>query len=42
MLGQEPIIFQGITQGKIVMPRGPATFGWDAIFEPVEGPEGQT
>lgn len=40
--GSEPIIFQGITQGKIVMPRGPATFGWDAIFEPVEGPEGQT
>lgn len=40
--GSEPIIFQGITQGKIVMPRGPATFGWDAIFEPIEGPEGQT
>ena len=22
------------TQGKIVMPRGPNTFGWDPIFEP--------
>ncbi|KAF3760217.1 putative inosine triphosphate pyrophosphatase [Cryphonectria parasitica EP155] len=31
--GHEPILFQGITQGKIVPARGPATFGWDAIFE---------
>ena len=40
--GHEPIVFQGITEGRIVRPRGPGTFGWDAIFEPVEGPEGQT
>lgn len=25
--GHEPILFQGITQGKIVPPRGPAFFG---------------
>ena len=25
--GHEPIIFQGRTSGKIVPPRGPATFG---------------
>ncbi|KAK0727999.1 putative inosine triphosphate pyrophosphatase [Lasiosphaeria miniovina] len=31
--GHEPIIFQGVTDGKIVPPRGPASFGWDAIFE---------
>lgn len=31
--GHEPILFQGITQGKIVPPRGPPNFGWDAIFE---------
>ncbi|KAJ4306523.1 nucleoside triphosphate pyrophosphohydrolase ham1 [Collariella sp. IMI 366227] len=36
--GHEPILFQGITDGKIVPPRGPAFFGWDAIFEY----EGQT
>lgn len=31
--GHEPILFQGITQGKIVPARGPANFGWDPIFE---------
>lgn len=36
--GSEPILFQGITEGKIVPPRGPPFFGWDAIFEY----EGQT
>ncbi|QSZ30633.1 hypothetical protein DSL72_000191 [Monilinia vaccinii-corymbosi] len=36
--GHEPIIFQGRTDGKIVPARGPAVFGWDAIFEY----EGQT
>lgn len=29
-------IFQGITKGKIVSSRGPTTFGWDSIFEPLE------
>ncbi|CAO3625810.1 unnamed protein product [Cunninghamella echinulata] len=32
--GKEPVIFEGITNGKIVPPRGPATFGWDPVFEP--------
>lgn len=36
--GHEPILFQGVTQGKIVPARGPANFGWDPIFEY----EGQT
>lgn len=36
--GHEPILFQGITDGKIVPSRGPTTFGWDSIFEY----EGQT
>ncbi|KAK4453613.1 inosine triphosphate pyrophosphatase [Podospora aff. communis PSN243] len=31
--GHEPILFQGITDGKIVPPRGPTNFGWDPIFE---------
>ncbi|KAJ4389152.1 nucleoside triphosphate pyrophosphohydrolase ham1 [Gnomoniopsis smithogilvyi] len=31
--GHEPILFQGITDGKIVPARGPTHFGWDAIFE---------
>ncbi|ETS76708.1 hypothetical protein PFICI_12095 [Pestalotiopsis fici W106-1] len=31
--GHEPILFQGITDGKIVPARGPAYFGWDPIFE---------
>ncbi|GJJ07007.1 hypothetical protein Clacol_001205 [Clathrus columnatus] len=31
--GQEPILFEGRTEGRIVPPRGPARFGWDPIFE---------
>ncbi|KXN71580.1 inosine triphosphate pyrophosphatase [Conidiobolus coronatus NRRL 28638] len=30
----EPIIFQGITDGKIVQARGPKDFGWDPVFQP--------
>lgn len=33
----EPVLFDGRTCGKIVMPRGKLEFGWDPIFEPVEG-----
>jgi len=29
----EPILFEGRTEGKIVPPRGPQNFGWDAVFE---------
>ncbi|GAA5860587.1 hypothetical protein JCM1840_000308 [Sporobolomyces johnsonii] len=39
--GSEPIIFEGTTAGKIVPARGPTNFGWDPVFEPVEG-EGRT
>ncbi|KAI5862840.1 inosine triphosphatase [Durotheca rogersii] len=31
--GHEVLLFQGRTHGKIVPPRGPATFGWDPVFE---------
>ncbi|KAI5792218.1 inosine triphosphate pyrophosphatase [Pyronema domesticum] len=31
--GQEAILFEGRTDGKIVPARGPANFGWDAVFE---------
>ncbi|PCG88906.1 Ham1-like protein [Penicillium occitanis (nom. inval.)] len=31
--GEEPLIFQGRTLGKIVSARGPPNFGWDPIFE---------
>ncbi|XP_056631926.1 inosine triphosphate pyrophosphatase [Diorhabda sublineata] len=30
----EVILFQGITNGTIVSPRGPRDFGWDPCFEP--------
>jgi len=30
----EPLTFVGRTEGKIVPPRGPPTFGWDPIFQP--------
>lgn len=30
----EPIVFIGSTPGKIVPPRGPKDFGWDAVFQP--------
>lgn len=39
--GQEPILFEGRTDGNIVSARGPNNFGWDPIFEPVEG-DGKT
>jgi len=32
--GTTPILFEGRTEGKIVPPRGPTSFGWDPIFEP--------
>lgn len=35
--GKEPAVFQGVTEGKIVMPRG-ERFVWDPIFQP-EGHE---
>ncbi|KAI0873589.1 inosine triphosphate pyrophosphatase-like protein [Hypoxylon argillaceum] len=31
--GQEVLLFQGRTEGKIVPARGPTVFGWDAVFE---------
>ncbi|OJD12606.1 RdgB/HAM1 family non-canonical purine NTP pyrophosphatase [Emergomyces pasteurianus Ep9510] len=31
--GEEPILFQGRTEGRIVPARGPARFGWDPVFE---------
>lgn len=31
---EPPVIFQGITEGTIVEPRGPRNFGWDPIFQP--------
>ncbi|KAG8929647.1 nucleoside triphosphate pyrophosphohydrolase ham1 [Tulasnella sp. 419] len=34
--GTEPILFEGRTEGTIVLPRGPAVFGWNPIFEAVE------
>ncbi|XP_014248100.1 inosine triphosphate pyrophosphatase [Cimex lectularius] len=30
----EVILFQGLTRGKIVEPRGPRDFGWDPCFQP--------
>ncbi|KAI1814813.1 inosine triphosphate pyrophosphatase-like protein [Poronia punctata] len=36
--GEDVLLFQGRTDGKIVPARGPTNFGWDAIFEY----EGQT
>ncbi|KIL58976.1 hypothetical protein M378DRAFT_169955 [Amanita muscaria Koide BX008] len=33
--GTEPILFEGQTEGTIVPARGPKTFGWDAVFEPL-------
>lgn len=39
--GQEPILFEGRTEGHIVPPAGPTHFGWDPIFAPIEG-EGKT
>eukprot|EP00262_Sarcandra_glabra_P008654 TRINITY_DN22269_c0_g1_i1.p1 TRINITY_DN22269_c0_g1~~TRINITY_DN22269_c0_g1_i1.p1 ORF type:complete len:205 (-),score=38.25 TRINITY_DN22269_c0_g1_i1:122-736(-) len=30
----EPLTFLGKTEGKIVPAKGPADFGWDAVFQP--------
>jgi len=35
--GEEVVVFDGRTQGKIVPGRGLLDFGWDPIFEPDEG-----
>ncbi|WVF71513.1 inosine triphosphate pyrophosphatase [Kwoniella sp. CBS 6097] len=35
--GQEPILFEGRTEGNIVPAKGPTNFGWDPIFAPIEG-----
>jgi len=32
--GEEPVIFVGRTEGKIVPARGPTDFGWDPVFNP--------
>ncbi|BDA43925.1 Inosine triphosphate pyrophosphatase [Coccomyxa sp. Obi] len=32
--GAEPQVFIGRTEGRIVPARGPASFGWDPIFQP--------
>ncbi|OLP93267.1 Inosine triphosphate pyrophosphatase [Symbiodinium microadriaticum] len=39
--GKEVRVFDGRTEGKIVEARGPKDFGWDPVFEPLEG-EGKT
>ncbi|KAJ3599913.1 hypothetical protein NHX12_033867 [Muraenolepis orangiensis] len=32
---EEPVqLFRGITEGRIVDPRGPRDFGWDPCFQP--------
>ena len=31
--GEEVILFEGKTRGRIVEPRGPQDFGWDCAFE---------
>lgn len=30
----EVLLFQGVTEGDIVVPRGPRDFGWDPCFQP--------
>lgn len=35
--GADPLVFEGVTRGTIVAPRGPTDFGWDPVFEPEEG-----
>ncbi|XP_066158975.1 inosine triphosphate pyrophosphatase [Euwallacea fornicatus] len=32
--GGEVLLFQGKTNGEIVIPRGPRDFGWDPCFQP--------
>jgi inosine triphosphate pyrophosphatase len=31
--GEEALLFEGKTDGRIVPARGPSNFGWDPIFE---------
>jgi inosine triphosphate pyrophosphatase len=33
---EEPILFEGRTEGEIVPARGDSTFGWDPIFYATE------
>lgn len=33
-VGNQVLLFQGKTEGKIVDPRGPRDFGWDPCFQP--------
>uniref|UniRef100_A0A7S2HP79 Multifunctional fusion protein n=1 Tax=Helicotheca tamesis TaxID=374047 RepID=A0A7S2HP79_9STRA len=40
--GKEVHLFDGRTEGMIVRPRGPLDFGWDPIFEPMDGVGGKT
>lgn len=35
--GQDPILFEGRTEGNIVPAAGPTHFGWDPVFQPIEG-----
>ncbi|CAJ1405472.1 unnamed protein product [Effrenium voratum] len=35
--GKEVRVFDGRTEGRIVEARGPKDFGWDPVFEPLEG-----
>ncbi|KZV86001.1 Maf/Ham1 [Exidia glandulosa HHB12029] len=35
--GHEPILFEGKTDGHIVPARGDGKFGWDPVFQPLEG-----
>ena len=32
---KEPIVLEGRTDGTIVLPRGPSSFGWDPVFQPM-------
>lgn len=40
--GQEPILFDGRTNGTIVPARGSLEFGWDPIFQPDQDSKGAT
>ncbi|GAO51884.1 inosine triphosphate pyrophosphatase [Saitoella complicata NRRL Y-17804] len=35
--GGEVLLFEGRTEGRVVEARGSGDFGWDSVFEPVEG-----
>ena len=34
---EEAVIFEGRTDGTIILPRGEKNFGWDPIFCPDDG-----